>query len=74
MDKKDNEKKESLYMVPIFTDEDGDTKILVEYNGLFDIIWDCENEGQYHELFTEKQIKAVNEKLWAFAVPYGVGA
>lgn len=62
--------KEPLYMVPLLTDKEGNKKILVERRGQYDIIWDYENEGDWHELLTEEQIKSVNPEYWKFAVLY----
>ncbi|EMF0489637.1 DUF1642 domain-containing protein [Enterococcus faecium] len=61
---------EPLYMVPLLTDKEGNKKILVERRGEYDIIWDYENEGDWHELLTEEQIKSVNPDYWKFAVLY----
>ncbi|EGP5006233.1 DUF1642 domain-containing protein [Enterococcus faecium] len=63
--------KESLYMVPFLKDEEGNKKILVERNRQYDIIWGCENDG-WCDLFTEEQIKSVNEEYWKFAELYEV--
>lgn len=63
--------KEPLYMVPFLKDEEGNKKILVERNRQYDIIWGCENDG-WCELFTEEQIKSVNEEYWKFAELYEV--
>lgn len=57
-----------LYMVVFLVDDKGNRKILVERNGLYDIIWEYENEDS-HELLTEKQIKTVNKEYLKFAVP-----
>ncbi|MDW0317228.1 DUF1642 domain-containing protein [Enterococcus faecium] len=62
--------KEPLYMVPLLTDKEGNKKILVERRGEYDIIWDYENEGDWHELLTEEQIKSVNPDYWKLAVLY----
>lgn len=62
--------KEPLYMVPLLTDKEGNKKILVERRGQYDIIWDYENEGDWHELLTEEQIKSVNPDYWKLAVLY----
>ncbi|EJC3744181.1 DUF1642 domain-containing protein [Enterococcus faecium] len=62
--------KEPLYMVPLLTDKEGNKKILVERRGEYDIIWDYENEGDWHELLTDEQIKSVNSDYWKFAVIY----
>lgn len=62
--------KEPLYMVPLLTDKEGNKKILVERRGEYDIIWDYENEDNWHELLTEEQIKSVNPDYWKFAVLY----
>ncbi|AND72827.1 hypothetical protein A6P53_08175 [Enterococcus hirae] len=62
--------KEPLYMVPLLTDKEGNKKILVERRGEYDIIWDYENEDDWHELLTEEQIKSVNPDYWKFAVLY----
>ncbi|HFU6522538.1 TPA: DUF1642 domain-containing protein [Enterococcus hirae] len=62
--------KEPLYMVPFLKDEEGNKKILVERRGEHDIIWDYENEGDWHELLTEEQIKSVNPDYWKLAVLY----
>lgn len=62
--------KEPLYMVPLLTDKEGNKKILVECRGQYDIIWDYENEGDWHELLTDEQIKSVNPDYWKFAVLY----
>lgn len=62
--------KEPLYMVPILTGKEGHQKILVERRGEYDIIWDYENEGDWHELLTEEQIKSVNPDYWKLAVLY----
>ncbi|AUB53004.1 hypothetical protein EM4838_08350 [Enterococcus mundtii] len=62
--------KEPLYMVPLLTDKEGNKKILVERRGQYDIIWDYENEDDWHELLTEEQIKSVNPDYWKFAVLY----
>lgn len=61
---------EPLYMVPLLTDKEGNKKILVERRGQYDIIWDYENEGDWHELLTEEQIKSVNPDYWKLAVLY----
>lgn len=61
---------EPLYMVPLLTDKEGNKKILVERRGEYDIIWDYENEGDWHELLTEEQIKSVNPDYWKLAVLY----
>lgn len=61
---------EPLYMVPLLTDKEGNKKILVERRGEYDIIWDYENEYDWHELLTEEQIKSVNPDYWKFAVLY----
>lgn len=61
---------EPLYMVPLLTDKEGNKKILVERRGQYDIIWDYENEGDWHELLTDEQIKSVNSDYWKFAVIY----
>ncbi|MDQ8292349.1 DUF1642 domain-containing protein [Enterococcus faecium] len=62
--------KEPLYMVPLLTGKEGHQKILVERRGEYDIIWDYENEGDWHELLTEEQIKSVNPDYWKLAVLY----
>lgn len=62
--------KEPLYMVPLLTDKEGNKKILVERRGQYDIIWDYENEDDWHELLTEEQIKSVNPDYWKLAVLY----
>lgn len=62
--------KEPLYMVPLLTDKEGNKKILVERRGEYDIIWDYENEDDWHELLTEEQIKSVNPDYWKLAVLY----
>lgn len=62
--------KEPLYMVPLLTDKEGNKKILVERRGEYDIIWDYENEDDWHELLTEEQIKSVNPEYWKLAVLY----
>lgn len=62
--------KEPLYMAPLLTDKEGNKKILVERRGQYDIIWDYENEGDWHDLLTEEQIKSVNPDYWKFAVLY----
>lgn len=61
---------EPLYMVPLLTDKEGNKKILVERRGQYDIIWDYENEDDWHELLTEEQIKSVNPEYWKLAVLY----
>lgn len=61
---------EPLYMVPLLTDKEGNKKILVERRGEYDIIWDYKNEGDWHELLTEEQIKSVNPDYWKLAVLY----
>ncbi|MGA5590068.1 DUF1642 domain-containing protein [Enterococcus mundtii] len=61
---------EPLYMVPLLTDKKGNKKILVERRGEYDIIWDYENECDWHELLTEEQIKSVNPDYWKLAVLY----
>ncbi len=61
---------EPLYMVPLLTDKEGNKKILVERRGEYDIIWDYESEGDWHELLTEEQIKSVNPDYWKLAVLY----
>lgn len=61
---------EPLYMVPLLTDKEGNKKILVERRGQYDIIWDYENEGDWHDLLTEEQIKSVNPDYWKLAVLY----
>lgn len=61
---------EPLYMVPLLTDKEGNKKILVERRGEYDIIWDYENEDDWHELLTEEQIKSVNPDYWKLAVLY----
>ncbi|EOB3454971.1 DUF1642 domain-containing protein [Enterococcus hirae] len=62
--------KEPLYMVPLLTDKEGNKKILVERRGEYDIIWEYENEDDWHELLTEEQIKSVNPEYWKLAVLY----
>lgn len=62
--------KEPLYMVPLLTDKEGNKKILVERRGEYDIIWDYENEDDWHELLTEEQIKSVNPDYWKLAMLY----
>ncbi|QCJ56123.1 DUF1642 domain-containing protein [Enterococcus mundtii] len=62
--------KEPLYMVPLLTGKEGHQKILVERRGEYDIIWDYKNEGDWHELLTEEQIKSVNPDYWKLAVLY----
>ena len=61
---------EPLYMVPLLTDKEDNKKILVERRGEYDIIWDYENECDWHELLTEEQIKSVNPEYWKLAVLY----
>lgn len=61
---------EPLYMVPLLTDKEGNKKILVERRGQYDIIWDYENECDWHELLTEEQIKSVNPDYWKLAMLY----
>ncbi|WP_218795648.1 DUF1642 domain-containing protein, partial [Enterococcus hirae] len=64
--------KEPQYMVLLLTDKEGNKKILVERRGEYDIIWDCENEDDWHELLTKEQIKSVNPDYWKFAELYEV--
>ncbi|MFK4781391.1 DUF1642 domain-containing protein [Lactococcus sp. LG1074] len=61
--------KEKRYEV-VFLEDDTTRQILMENNAGYHFIEEeDENYGYWKQDFTEMEIKAVNEKYWAFAVP-----
>lgn len=60
--------KEQLYEVVFAVNEDGDRYLLLESDGFF-IDNESMNEGYYKQQFTEAEIKDIDERYWAFAVP-----
>lgn len=61
--------KEPLYEV-VFLEDENDRYLLMELNEhYYEIVPESENDGYRKQYFTEKEIKAIDERYWAFAVP-----
>lgn len=60
--------KEPLYEV-VFLEDENDRYLLMELNEhYYEIVPESENDGYRKQYFTEKEIKTINERYWAFAV------
>ncbi|HFD6483878.1 TPA: DUF1642 domain-containing protein [Enterococcus hirae] len=60
--------KELLYEV-VFLEDENDRYLLMELNEhYYEIVPESENDGYRKQYFTEKEIKAIDERYWAFAV------
>lgn len=61
--------KEPLYEV-VFLEDENDRYLLMELNEHYcEITTESENDGYRKQYFTEKEIKTINKRYWAFAVP-----
>ena len=61
--------KEPIYEV-VFLDDGYDRYLLMKLDEKsYEIVPESENDGYHTQYFTEKQIKTINERYWAFAVP-----
>ncbi|WP_237558685.1 DUF1642 domain-containing protein, partial [Enterococcus hirae] len=51
-------------------EDENDRYLLMELNEhYYEIVPESENDGYRKQYFTEKEIKAIDERYWAFAVP-----
>lgn len=65
--------KEPIYEV-VFLEDENDRYLLMELNEHYcEIAPESENDGYRKQYFTEKQIKTINKRYWAFAVPVEEG-
>lgn len=60
---------ESLYEVPILTNESQQRWLLTLHGENPEIIFEHDNEGYNRQYLTEAEIKAIGEQFWQFAVP-----
>ena len=60
--------KEQLYEVEFYVDEEDDRCLLMKTGKTISFEYESQNEGHYQQQFTEAEIKAINERYWAFAV------
>ncbi|HAB7745314.1 TPA_asm: DUF1642 domain-containing protein [Listeria monocytogenes] len=66
----EEDKKYYVQIVPIADDDDGYLNLYTDKDGSFYYNIGSSIEGNsFKAKFTEKEIKAIDEKLWAFAVP-----
>ena len=61
--------KEQLYEVVFYVDEEDDRCLLMKTGKTILFEFESQNEGHYKQQFTESEIKAIDERYWAFAVP-----
>ena len=62
-------KKEQLYEVVFYVDEEDDRCLLMKTGKTISFEYESQNEGHYQQQFTEAEIKAIDERYWMFAVP-----
>ena len=61
--------KEQLYEVEFYVDEEDDRCLLMKTGKTISFEYESQNEGHYQQQFTETEIKAIDERYWAFAFP-----
>lgn len=61
--------KEQLYEVEFWRDHTERYLLMELSEGSYEIVSESENEGYRSQWFTEEQIKAIDSRFWAFAVP-----
>ena len=63
--------KEPLYEVVFLIDNDDKDRYLLMEMGErhYEVVSETENDGYQKQQFTESEIKAIDERFWAFAVP-----
>lgn len=64
--------KEQLYEIEFYVDKEDDRCLLMKTGKTISFEYESQNEGHYQQQFTEAEIKAIDERYWAFRKEVGI--